>query len=410
MFRASAALLLAFSEAARHNLNAGHPNAVSNVIERVGSLLQSKSQAKVLERLHALADITPGAIDSLNAQLESVVSQIEQDVETKIKSGFLDTQNYITSSITALTNATDTAVDRKAAADLADNTWFDCVSMEKAKREAIEAAEVALEVAENSTVAPCQLQVDRSPFAYDPTVGADWGFACDNEAGTCDENLQNYNSTIQGMLSTLKSDISTAAAAWSEAKQACDAANADVVAKQDALATANTEWTSQRNTCLVDHENRQVAMCLFGTLLQTKCEKAAAYEALIAEVERVQGSDKSEPDRKEEWQTVSITKCILTTIAAGNDLDLAACEARVNYDVDVGVLDKQAAAFADQTTADRFTCAETAITFRGETWVVPSDAAPPSSSYYTEAFTPAVDLTLGASPFSFCSTEAPGKR
>lgn len=414
---AYAALFFAVaSHAARHNLNVAQASAAARVIDKVGSTLQSQKSragAKAIESLRALVSATPGAIESMNQQLLEVIQQIESDVETKIVAGFQATQSEVSLRISELTNATTTAVDDKSAADAADNAWFACVSIEKGKREAIEAAEVALQAAEESTVVPCQNQIDRSPYSYDPSAGADWGFACDNEAGTCDENLNAYETMINGVLSTLKTNVGAATASWQEAKTACQAARDDVVAKQTALDTANSEFNTQKSTCLTYHEQRQLAMCLFGISLQNKCAKASAYEAFVTAIDQVNGGEYSEPDRQEEWRTVSVTKCVLAAIAGGGDIDalsLDTCEAQVNYAGDVGTLDYQSDAFEEQTTPARFTCDETTIAFRGETWNVPTEVNAASSSYTIQEFTPLVALEVGLSPFDFCeATGAPGK-
>jgi len=296
-------------------------------------------------------------------------------------------------------------VDRKSEADAADNAWFNCVRAEKAARVAIEEAEAALAQSRSDTNQPCQLQEDRGPYTWKADAEK-LKFYCDiAQYGNCDEQIKNYRYQIGQMTAGLRSDVDYRKQRFTFAKQACDAAKADVIEKQDARDAAVSDYERQREECMRQHEPRQVAMCLFGVNLQKKCARFEAYKALMAQIDQVKGGEYSHPDRVAEWKTTALTKCLLSKVVDGAEVNQAAlyeCEQTVNFDGDVGKLDRQYQTFTELTAAEKFTCSEEAIKFRGEIWELPDGDAPDSSEYVTKSFLPEVSLAAGTPPFSFC--------
>jgi len=399
--------------AARNRLSSDGAGTLAHVMDSIGALIQSRAglNAETLTSLRALADqgITPGATDSLHEALTKLIGEIEAKVESKIKGGHQDTQVAIDLKIGDLTSATTQAVDEKKTADNLDGAWFDCVTEEKAKRVAIEEAEEALSRAQKAQIAPCQLQEDRKMYTNEPNA-EEYKFECDiSEHGSCDPQMKSYQTEIDSLLSGVQSGAVEATSLWTEAKNACDAAKAEVVAREQALAAAISAWQKQRSQCMSAHESRQIAVCVFGADLQRKCEKATAYSDLMAEVDKVGGGEYSHPDRVGEWKGTAVTKCMISKVVAGEDINSAtldACEQSINFDADVGVLDRKQAAFADLTSPAKFTCKESSITFGGKTWAVPDGDAPASSEYITTPFQPAVSLAADSAPFDFCSSGA----
>jgi len=411
--RASKALLFALavdcSFAARNNVKADKSNSVLHVLDSIGALLQNRGEAKsnLIENLRNIASekITPGATRSLNEALTKVVAEIESKVESKIKAGHIDTQAAIKTRIDELNLATSNAVDQKKTSDGLDRDWFNCVADEKAKKVAIEEAEAALAAAQKAQIAPCQLQEDRKMFNSE-TDPDSMKFECNIAThGNCDPQMQSYDAQVQSMLGNLDTNQALAVKGWQEAKDACDAAKAEVAARQSALETAISVWRAVRKDCQAKHESRQVTVCIFGATLQRKCSKAAAYSSLIKEVDAVNGGEHSHPDRIKEWEGVAVTKCMISKVVEGAEIDsttLAACESSVNYNRDVGVLDKQEEQFAALTSPKKFTCEETTITFGGETWDVPQGDMPASSEYISKDDHPEVSLAEDTTPFAFC--------
>merc|ERR1719384_894088 len=341
-------------------------------MDKIGSLLEARgADAKVLSNLKLIAGqrVTPGATDSFNQILTRVINEIEADVESKIKSGHADTQAEIVRRIGNVKSTTTVVVERKSEADAKDKDWSDCVRAEKAARVAVEEAEAALAKSRSNIDEPCQLQDDRAPYEWTPDAEK-LKFVCDiSQNGNCDQQLKNYDSMIKNMMDGLRSDVAAKVAAYTEAKQACDAAKADAVQKEDSRDAAVTAWEDKRKECQEKHEPRQVAICMFGIALQAKCEGVYEYQTLMTQIDKVNGGEYSHPDRVAEWKTTSLTKCLLSKVVEGvdvNEATMKACEAAVNFDQDVGVLDKKSNLFAELTSAEKFTCGEKTITFTGE--------------------------------------------
>jgi len=391
--------------AGRNNFKAERTSTVTHVMDQIGALLQTRgvSSGAVLENLRTL--ITPGATESLNEVLTKVIGEIEANVESKIKAGHGYTQAAIKTRIDELNLATTHAVDQKKTSDELDTAWFNCVADEKAKKVAVEEAEAALAAAQKAQIAPCQLQEDRKMFSFEPNPDS-LSFVCNIAThGNCDPQLQNYEAQVESMLQGLESDAAAAEKRWQEAKAACDAAKAEVVAKRSALDSAISVWKAARKDCQAKHESRQITVCIFGTTLQHKCSKVAVYNSLLKEVDTVNGGEHSHPDRIKEWKAVAVTKCMISKVVEGAEIDTAtldACESSVNYDRDVGVLDKQESQLAALTSPKKFTCEEATITFGGETWEVPQGEMPASSEYVSKADHPEVSLAADTAPFALC--------
>ena len=144
-------------------------------------------------------------------------------------------------------------------------------------------------------------------------------------------------------------------------------------------------------------------ICSFRTSLHHKYNTASDYNTLVADIDQVNGGDRLQPDREAEWQTTQVTKCMLSEVINSGDItDLALtnCENDVNFALEVGVLDRKPTEFEQDTTPYNFSCAETALTFSGEMWGVPSatGATPHSSEYKLMPYHPSGDVANPLSP------------
>jgi len=392
------------SQAVRSNVEASQESAVHHVMDSLGALLQTRGL-----RMIAGVDVTPGAGDSMTETLTRVISEIEQNVVTKIKEGHAETQAVTDQKINELTAETAQAVLMKKVADDADDKWFTCVKKEKAMRVAIEDAAKTLSQSRISMKELCGMQDEQKHFNREPDV--ELKLECNfSRSGNCGNMVENYRLQINSMLKGLKSDVGAATDRYTEAKNACDKAKADVVKKHSAHNDSVAAWESQREQCLTKHETRLVSMCQFGSHLQRKCEKAAAYNLHETDIDQVEGQH-SQPDRVQEWKTAVMSKCILSKVVAGAELDGVAvveCEKSVNFAEQVGVLNRRHEEFENLTKADKFTCTEPTIEFGGRTWRLPDGQAPDSGGYATEPFKPEVSLVEDTAPFSFCGGEESG--
>jgi len=403
-------LAVAPSSAARSQIMQ-RANEAAGMIHMLAEHIGTKggaSNAKVLGALRELGQATPNAEQSLNELLGKVVEDIQDTVSSVIIAGHNQTQEEVARRIRDLDAATQNTVAQKTVANQADDAWFACVGDEKASRMSVEAAEAALEQAEFEVGEPCRQQEERRSFSAEPTFPV--FEECDlSLQGNCDAQVENFDSEVNSIVESLKQNLATHQTSYAEAKERCDVANANVVTKKSALDAANAALSSQKELCSQKHETRSLGMCLFGSDLQGKCEKVAAYEDLLAEIDAT-GNEFSHSDRIGEWTTTEMTKCVLNKIIAGGPLGanvMTECETAVDYEGDVGVIDRQTSDFEDLTTVEMFTCSESNISFLGETWVGFTDATA-STDYVKEPYHPEVDLSVGSPAFSFCGG-APGK-
>jgi len=406
-------------QAVRRDFRVDRPAAV---VDGLSALLQKhvspagvESAMQILQKAQkAVAGITPGAKDAMNAALESVITEIEQNVQSKIIQQFGETQVAIDAALSSLSTTTDVLVRSKATADTADNTFVACRETEKSRLQALESAQAALVAAREAKVAPCAEQDAAAPYSK-AFAEEDLVFECDiSVAGNCDGPLAAFEQQVEGLLSELETDVTAKTQIYTDAKGRCDSAKAAIVAAEGAQAQATAEFQNQREQCLRDHENRQVNLCVFGLDLTGKCSSRSAFEALNAQID---GSTniRSESERTAEWEATSVTMCMLQLIVAADDLvnvnlneqSIEGCSREVNYGRDVGVLDRKVSEFNAQVTADRFTCSETEIPFSGFNWVVPvatEDTVVTSSQYNKVAFSVPVNTRDGAK-FDFCVVE-----
>jgi len=388
--------------------NADPKEAVLSLVQRMDALYQksreSNAQTKAMSNLRELARVaaTPG----VNEVFSSTVDKLSADVETKIKESHSNTQVAINNAVIALEDATKNALALKDTADAADQTWFNCVRVEKSMLESVEHADTALAKSRSAVTEPCQEQEDKAKFSWKAEED-NLAFECDiSIQDNCDAQLASYRSQINNMFEELEEDVKEAGSEYADAKHRCERAHADVVRKQSALDEAKKTWQGQQQKCQGEHTQRSEAMCTFGKSLQTKCANAAAYTSLVAEIKTENGNDRSHPDRVEEWKVTQITKCWLSKGAAGETLDEAAltsCLNSVDFDKDVGILDFKSALVASLTSSENFSCSEETITFTGKQWKLPTGSNPKSTDYTIEDYAPAVSLKQDTLSFSFCT-------
>merc|ERR1719210_1494361 len=344
---------------------------------------------------------TPGVSDVFS----STADKLTREVETKIKDGHARTQTAIDDAVKALGDATTNAMSLKQTADAADQTWFNCVRVEKSMLESVEHAEAALAKSRSAVAEPCQEQQDKAKFNW-KAEEEDLAFECDiSTHDNCDAQLASYKSQINSLFEELEEDVKEAGREYDEAKQRCDRAKQDVVRKQSALDAAKQTYAGQQRKCSNSHTQATDGMCTFGSALQNKCADLAEYRDLVEQINAVKGNHHSHPDRVEEWKVTHSTKCWLSKAAAGETLDEAAftsCLNSANFDNDVGTLDLKSKTVASLTSSAKFSCEEETITFTGKQWKIPTGSDAKSTDYIVEDFSPAVTVQKGRRPFGFC--------
>jgi len=357
-----------------------------------------------LNKFQALAQITPGAQESLKNALSSVITDIDKNVIALISDAHKDTQTEIDNRIHALKLSTTKTSDQKTNADAADKQWLDCVEDEKQKRIAVETATSALRQAQQDLIKPCQ---DRDASSAFSTAADELSFSCDfSKHENCPVQLQNFKTQIANLIAGVKSDMQQKEATYAGFKAECAAKQTAMLDAKQALSDSTAAWQSKREQCISKHEDRGVSICLFGSALHGKCSAIAAYDSLMLKID-AEGSVYSHQDRVEEWETATITKCMLDAVANGKQIDQAAlttCEQSLDFGGAIGVLEKYKASYDASTSSDKYpyTCAAESVKFFGSTWEVPQGDAPSSSDYIQHDFAPNF-RPAGEFPFALCS-------
>jgi len=370
---------------------------VNKVISRIDSLLQSRGEthADILSQLA----VTPGL------DLKNVIEQMADNVKAKVKSGQAETQAAINKAMDELDRITRKTLALKAEADKMDGSWFACVEQEKEKKARLEDAQKALTNATNVRTHLCQVHEDSKAFHWGRKTLS--GFSCDfSQEASCSDQVAKYSSQVTELLSALQSSESAASDEYKEAKHKCELAIKNEEEKVGAHANASHAFAHQQKDCQQALDARREAICLFGEELQSKCGQVSEFKAFLSEVEAVKGSEHSHPDRIQEWSTADLIRCMVSE--GGSDIDsnlLNTCEAKVNYNRDIGEFFKRTDELAQMTSPDNFTCSESSITFLGKSWEIPPGA---DSSEYTviEDFHPKIHFEDDSVPFALCAPPA----
>lgn len=382
--------------------------SAASVVDAIGSLLQeqdSQASLEVIQRVSSNTDSqeSPVAEDAMEQSLKVIINNIKQDVEAKIKAAQTKTQAKINEKWAELKKTNAATASYKANADSSDKTYFDCVVLEQSSRSSADSAEEKMASSRSNENEACQLKQDNKDFSYD-TDEKTIDYTCDiSKAGNCDAELSAYTAKLKKIQQEVKDALALEQAKYKKHEASCAARVKERVVAQSAQDSEESSWASQRQQCEDLSENRNGGICDYGKLRQLECAAGNSFKAFITSTMKTQGDHHSEPDRKGEWQTAGATKCMVEkAIATGlskplDAADLQACAAQVNYDADVGQLDRKEKDFAAISGA----CETGAASFNnGQAWNVPSGPKPKASEYTRAAYTQ--EISMQGLPCEFC--------
>jgi len=399
------------------------PVTATHVVDKITSLVQthlaegSTSRSKVHRTIHAVRlstqraseQITPGMRPALNEALSKVVTEIERIVDKKTKEDHQNTQIAIDEKVQTISAHTQEAKARHQDAVNLDKTWFECVAEEKNKLELVEQAERSVADSRAALDEPCQRKEDTSDYSIDLEVNK-FVFECNKaQDSNCSTAFGTFDQNVETLLSDLKSKKAAAANAYQQATDDCQKANDDWNSKKADLGDKRNEWFAQRVECDDAKDKRDAAMCHFGLKLQTKCKSVSEYHSLIAEVDKEDGGVYSHPDRVQQWLVSHVTKCMLGKVVSDfeiNEAIMKECAGTVDFESQVGKLDRKSAELSDLTSDENFTCLEETVKFYGQIWARPEDEDnAKSDDYIRSSWEPEVNLEEDSAPFAFCQTD-----
>merc|ERR550532_1854248 len=396
------------------------PATATHVVEKITSLLQAQMadsasknkvrrtvQAVHLSTQRASQQITPNMRPALNKALETVVKEIESIVDLKIRQDHAKTQDGINERVQSIGDRTQVAKRHHQTAKQKDEAWFKCVAQEKNMLASVEKAEQDLKESRSNTEEPCQREQDLSSFSYDANVEK-FVFTCNMaEDSRCTQAFRDFDQGVEEVLNDLSSKESKHSSDHQSAKQQCKEARDDVIRKQSALDDRRGEWQAQGEECDDKQEERNTAMCLFGLKAQLKCESVGTYEDFMGDVDKENGGVYSHPDRVQQWRAAHVTKCMLGKVISDfeiNSATMSACDSEVDFDTQVGQLDRKAGAVSELTSPENFTCKEQTIKFYGQTWHFPNGDGT-SDDYVRKAWEPEINFDKDSLPFDFCGSQ-----
>jgi len=399
----------------------------SVLVEGVGALLQEDAKYRnnrqmmdILDKAsRAVSDITPGAKVAMNDALNSVITEITGKVESQIHEGHSATNAAIARAVEHLSTTTKTAVETKTEADNADTSLVTCMVEERDIAQNHDAAVVAEDQARQNMTTLCT----DLPAAFSHTIPPeDLVFTCDiSLKGNCDADLAAFRAKINGILADLRKAVEDHTNTYNKAKGLCDSATDTHNKAVQTVADLKSSWNNKRLDCLMAHERRQVGVCVFGLNLHSKCRALDAMHDLDRKIDGT-GEMESDSERRAEFETISVTVCMLKKIIEADDLTVVelngdtinTCREGVDYDTSVGTLSRQQAQVANLTEPESFSCAETEITFSNSWWVrspvLEGEVASAGDYSLTSPFAEEVDTAVSPM-FDFCaeSTQSCGK-
>jgi len=389
MFSKIVAVLLAPSVVAvRRDFKAG---ASSSAVDRISALMQEhmdeSSANQAMQTIRSIAEqnqeITPGAMEGLSETIDKVVGEIQSGVDAKIKAAQQSDQSSINSLIGALTESAAELVEDKSAADTADQTWNDCMVLEKRDLTAWEKEQTNLKGARSNQIMPCQQEVDTEPYEWHASTHT-FDFSCDiSAAGNCDEQLQKLETLMTEMQTKAQGSMDTAVSTHKSWTGKCNDAKNAVSAQSTVVDTASNTYTNQRQQCSNDLEDRQLKMCQFNSQFKVKCAKASSYQQQLTDL-----FTPNEESRRKEWSSSQVTQCMLLGVKQQDALDaeaLTACQGKVNYDDSVGKVDTLTATYDKLMIGANFMCTETDVQFTGSEWTVAGEVGSEKSTDYSKA-------------------------
>merc|ERR1719414_573710 len=343
---------------------------------------------------------------TMTGVFDKLKQTIQSDVEARVIADHQDAQAAINAAVKLANASTVRTTTSKAAADLGNKYWAACIDDEKKKIVEHEQEKSKLPGLKTHKDEACQKQASLALFESKPDATT---FNCDFSNGkVCASELQAYKQSLDSIVGSVEQGAGQAVSKYVEAKGQCRAATQAYDSQVAHVGEVHREWAAKRKTCHSKRVTRETQICTFGTFLQEKCVHFSNYKNIIASVDG-KGSEFSHPDRVAEWKVTQLVKCLVGKLTSGAEMveaDLASCESAVDFDKDVGVLDKKAEQMALYSSTFGCRADSEVISFLGGVWEVPQPTGgqiPPSQEYkFNPEFKVEASLVFGTEPFPFC--------
>lgn len=393
---------------------------VQQMLDRARSLKNSELSRQILTAAEATASVAQmeGQITpEVKETLADLVLSIENVIEQAIRSDFTAHQSALNTSVDLLDSLTDNVVAGRTDGTAHDTTYNNCIRDEDDMLSDLHYCLEELVNATEDAEAACGVSNSSRYKTYTistPTL------SCDFEGpGDCSSNFAAWQTEIQTLMDYVEGNTTADNAAHDAEQDVCNEKSDDKHEK-DAECTGSSGLESQwyRKMAVCEHQDatRQLAICSWGFMYQDQCQEKANYIALVSDSYAVQGTNKSEVDRRAEWSTIQLLKCVINNYVDETYDDIGIDNFNYcsnlpdTYDTEIGTFNNRSTTFdASMAKTDYDDCEQLEHEFAGSTWAITPEDIEDRKLNNTEyllvspkSYT--VDLVFGNRPFDFCLT------
>jgi hypothetical protein len=370
--------------------------------------------ASLLEQSSALlggagVDITPG----VNETLRTLIETIQDSILDNIRHHHEGTQQTVRSKVSDLRQKTNRAVGAHTEATDTDIDYVQCMRNLASCQGSHAHCTTRLGDMHSAANTSCAESHAKRFYKSNESVHAQSipELECDYALPRRECKFDDFKSALANWADTMiQPELEANRSNYDRAHRICSQHQNDVHNQSQNCTDTRNNCVATELSCKELETRRDVSMCTFGDKLQQKCASKTSYDDLAANI-RGTGSVHSDPDRRHEWMSAELIKCMLHDHRMGADFDnttMQRCEPLSNYSRDVGVLDLQMDNVRNLTSAENFDCIQTKVNFSGVEVVMTPGTPDPTYNFFTP-YSPAVNLTLGTVAFGICATSTDSK-
>lgn len=344
------------------------------------------------------AALTPAVVETFKTMREELAGAVTAAILADHQSA----QKSISDLVVSLGNSTAVAVTAKAEAYVAHQAWVDTVTAAKDLLQRHEKTMSDLVGYEKDEQEKCATAVSLEPFKADVRKVT---VECEiSDTGNCNAEIESLKQKMQAEKERVSKKIQEARSKHAAAQDLCDTATALTKKTTTDAAALLTQYGDKIKSAVEKKGSRDLAMCAFGEKLKLKCADSSSYTARVQQINQVNGTEWSHPDRQQEWKTTKMTICMIDAFLKSHSLDSAEIQSCSKAETSVGTIDFKTEEVEKLMTNAKFTCTEQEVSFPDD-WTVPAvGAAGVKSTQYvkmeTKKFTVAWDQS---NPIAACN-------
>mmetsp|Transcript_32194 Transcript_32194/g.78578 ORF Transcript_32194/g.78578 Transcript_32194/m.78578 type:complete len:579 (+) Transcript_32194:77-1813(+) len=302
---------------------------------------------------------------------------LKDDIESAVLREFTTTQELLSSKVAGLQSKNSEAEKALGVAVTQDKALDQCRTEEQNLMRDLEKCVAERDAKIKSDAEACEQQREAAVdacAARDDAANIELSALCiETKCNLADGNscgVNGYRTIMEGVAAT----VAEKERVFNEKSTLCSKAQDDAAAtcaaaeqysSSDSCASKREVLGSKTSSCDQSSESASIAICSFGSDLQSKCADLSEVHELIAEIKGSSREDSlSEPDRQAEWAAVQRLTCLLEALRDDGDLSTeatAACAADRKYPKTFDYMSEAIAAI---------TCDQKSFSFSGYSWIM----------------------------------------